>query len=124
MNTSDHATSICASRSNMVHGVRPPLTAKVNRPFVAIERREHIATYVAAASATDSASGKSRNSWCTLRTLLDVSTELGAHRREHLGRELSLIARLESLPQRGADDRRRHGLVNGGLDGPTTFPGV
>ena len=56
--------------------------------------------------------------------LLDVPAELEAHRREQLVLEVGLAARAEALVERGRQHRRRHGLVDRGLDRPAPFAGV
>ena len=50
--------------------------------------------------------------------LLHVAAELEAHRREQLVLEVRLAARAEALVQGRGEDRRRHCLVDGGLDRP------
>src|SRR5262245_37089305 len=60
----------------------------------------------------------------TLRRLLVMAPDLEAHRAEDAGRELPFRARAEALVQRSAQHRRRHALVDGGLDRPPTLPRV
>ena len=50
-----------------------------------------------------------------------VAAELVAQRGEHAPRERVAIARIEAAEQRHGDDRRRHVLVDGGLDRPAAF---
>ena len=53
-----------------------------------------------------------------------MSAELVAHRRKQFVREIRLAARAETLVERGRQDMRRHGLVDGGLDRPAPFAGI
>src|SRR5215470_18418009 len=53
-----------------------------------------------------------------------VSTELIAQRREQFVGEICLAARAKTLIQRGRQDVRGHGLVDGGLDRPAPLARV
>src|ERR1019366_6070940 len=124
MTTSLQDTSRSASECSMTRGVRPPLTAKLNVPCSPMQRFAVSATKSAAALDNSSALANERSSWCTSGRLLDVTTELGAHGREHLGGELSSSARFVALPQRGADHGDGNRLLDGRFDRPATLPGV
>src|SRR5215510_8320387 len=58
------------------------------------------------------------------RALLEMSTELVAHRREQLVGEVGLAARAETRVQGGRQDGNGHGLVDRGLDRPAPLSGV
>ena len=53
--------------------------------------------------------------------LFHVAAELKAHGRQQLVGEVGLAARRESFVERRGEHRRRHGLVDGGLDRPAAF---
>src|ERR1700722_321925 len=53
-----------------------------------------------------------------------MAAELEAQRRQQFVLEVRFAARTEALEERRGEDRRRHRLVNGGLDRPTPFAGV
>src|SRR5215471_660793 len=56
--------------------------------------------------------------------LFQMSTELIAQRREQFIGEIGLAARAKTLIQRGRQDVRGHGLVEGGLDRPAPLARV
>src|SRR5215471_21144375 len=56
--------------------------------------------------------------------LFQMSTELVTHGREQFIGEICLAARAEPLVQSRRQDRRGHGLVNGGLDRPAPLARV
>src|SRR5258706_4930804 len=53
-----------------------------------------------------------------------VTAELEAHRREQLVGKFGVAAGTEALIQSSGENRSGHGLVDGGLDGPTAFAGI
>jgi hypothetical protein len=51
-----------------------------------------------------------------------MPAELVSHRREQLVLKVRFAARAKALIERRREDRHRHGLIYGGLDGPSPFP--
>src|ERR1700682_619846 len=60
----------------------------------------------------------------TTRSTFDMSSELKAHRREHLPGKVVFATRSKPLMDRGAEHRRRRAFVDRCGDGPTSFAGI
>src|SRR2546426_8819339 len=61
---------------------------------------------------------------CSLGTLLSVSAELVAHRRQNLVSEVGFTSGAEAFVECSSEDMRGDGLVNRGLDGPASLSRV
>src|SRR5262245_27170508 len=117
MVTFSHDTSLSTKRANIAHGVWPPLTANVNRPWPAIAAAACPATYSAALPATASASGQTsiRSAIAPLHSLLlGVSAELLAHRGQQLVGEQVQAARPEPRIPRRRQGRCRNAHLDRG----------
>ena len=50
-----------------------------------------------------------------------MSAETGAHRGQHLVRDIAAIARVEAIPQRRGEGRHRNAFVDRRVNGPATL---